>query len=295
MGKLSLSGLENGTYTLTLRGAGFATYTQSFEVNGLVYEMQLYTDQISGFQSGKAPGVLLIGDVNASGTVDGTDLSSLIDVLESDGYDGSCDLNGDGTVDLLDLQLLAGSYNTGVGRQAFLSTRLPVALAQTAAGQQTQIQGDVNLENTAGAITPDTPAVLDFDFAGEDKAPVVMEGMSIQSPLGTDNTVTQATIHVVYEDADGVEREMDIPVSTVSTLARLGGVQQQADAPWWWTSADRLPSRRFLCASRPPPAAAIWRKSPRWSFSTTWRAGSLPLRWTFPPTFGWKMATVNLL
>ena len=69
MGKLSLSGLENGTYTLTLRGAGFATYTQSFEVNGLVYEMQLYTDQISGFQSGKAPGVLLIGDVNASGTV----------------------------------------------------------------------------------------------------------------------------------------------------------------------------------------------------------------------------------
>ena len=53
--------------------------------------MQLYTDQISGFQSGKAPGVLLIGDVNASGTVDGTDLSSLIDVLESDGYDGSCD------------------------------------------------------------------------------------------------------------------------------------------------------------------------------------------------------------
>ena len=56
-----------------------------------------------------------------------------------------------------------------------------------------------------------------------------MEGMSIQSPLGTDNTVTQATIQVVYEDADGVEREMEIPVSSVATLARLGGVQQQAD------------------------------------------------------------------
>lgn len=240
LGKLSLTGLENGTYTLTLRGAGFANYTQSFEVNSLVYEMQLYTDQISGFQSGKAPGVLFIGDVNGSGAVDGADLSNLIDVLEADGYDGACDLNGDGAVDLLDLQLLAGSYNSTINGQAFLSTRLPAAaLVQTTAGEQTRVQGDVNdvltstgsvlLENTAGAITPDTPAVLDFDFAGEGQAPVVMEGMSIQSPLGTDNTVTQATIQVVYEDADGVEREMEIPVSSVATLARLGGVQQQAD------------------------------------------------------------------
>ena len=240
LGKLSLTGLENGTYTLTLRGAGFANYTQSFEVNSLVYEMQLYTDQISGFQSGKAPGVLFIGDVNGSGAVDSADLSNLIDVLEADGYDGACDLNGDGAVDLLDLQLLAGSYNSTVNGQAFLSTRLPAAaLAQTTAGEQTRVQGDVNdvltstgsvlLENTSGAITPDTPAVLDFDFAGEGQAPVVMEGMSIQSPLGTDNTVTQATIQVVYEDADGVEREMEIPVSSVATLARLGGVQQQAD------------------------------------------------------------------
>lgn len=240
LGKLSLTGLENGTYTLTLRGAGFANYTQSFEVNSLVYEMQLYTDQISGFQSGKAPGVLFIGDVNGSGAVDGADLSNLIDVLEADGYDSACDLNGDGAVDLLDLQLLAGSYNSTINGQAFLSTRLPAAaLAQTTAGEQTRVQGDVNdvltstgsvlLENTSGAITPDTPAVLDFDFAGEGQAPVVMEGMSIQSPLGTDSTVTQATIQVVYEDADGVEREMEIPVSSVATLARLGGVQQQAD------------------------------------------------------------------
>ncbi len=239
VGKLNLTGLEKGTYTVTLRAPGFASYSQSFDVNGLVYEMQLYTDQISGFQSNKRPGVLLIGDVNGNGAIDGADLSSLIDAMENNSIDASCDLNGDGVVDLLDLQLFAGSYNTGIGGQAFLSTRLPAELTQTSAGEQTSVQGDVNnvfqgtgsilLGNTSGTITEGTPAVLDFDFSGEGQSPVTMEGMSIQSPLGTDSTVTQATVHVVYEDADGVERSMDIQVNTAASLARLGHVQQQPD------------------------------------------------------------------
>lgn len=215
MTSAAFEGLENGTYTLTVSAPGFAVYRQQIEVNGLIYGLQLYTDFQAGFTytaGSPHPGVLLIGDLDGSGAVDQADADRMVDALEAEQNDAACDLNGDGTVDLTDLQMLAGSLGETRDSTATLSTRLPAALTQTTVDPSTVVAGGslegvlngseaVSLQPAGGsAITDANPVVLEFDFGGGQGSAVAMEGVVIQTPAGSDNAVSGATIQVEYEE-----------------------------------------------------------------------------------------------
>ena len=236
----SFEGLENGTYTLTVRGPGFAAYRQQIQVNDLVYGLQLYTDFQAGFNytAGSAhPGVLLIGDLDGNDLVNQTDAEQMVDALEAERQDSGYDLNGDGLVDLTDLQMLAGSLGETRENTAALTTRLPAALTQGAVDAGTVVAGGslegvldgsqtVSLQPAGGnTITEATPVVMEFDFGAGQDSTVAMEGVVIQTPAGSVNAVSGATIQVEYEE-NGETKTMELPVSAVS---RAIGAQIQAD------------------------------------------------------------------
>ena len=57
---------------------------------------------ISNFQF-KGTGNLLIGDVNGDGSIDLLDVSPFVDLLTNGGFQAAADINQDGIVDLLDV------------------------------------------------------------------------------------------------------------------------------------------------------------------------------------------------
>ncbi len=108
--RASFSGLAEGQYTLTVTAKGFATYTQSIAVKNKAYAVNLMTGFLGGVnyaQGTMHPGVLLLGDVNGDGRMDAADRTALVDAMDKGGFGApglAADLNGDGVVDLVDLE-----------------------------------------------------------------------------------------------------------------------------------------------------------------------------------------------
>lgn len=107
--------LPAGTYTLTVSAQGFATYTQTLTVGqseGL--SVQLEIGRRSGYGD-RHPGVLLVGDVNGDGVLDGTDKTIMMQAVNGEVVEGFTNLNGDTRSDggpltnLADAELLAKS------------------------------------------------------------------------------------------------------------------------------------------------------------------------------------------
>jgi hypothetical protein len=66
---------------------GFATYTQTIEVNSKSYAVNLMTGFVEGYtyeEGAYHPGVLLIGDVTGDGVIDDTDRSVLVDAIDTE-------------------------------------------------------------------------------------------------------------------------------------------------------------------------------------------------------------------
>lgn len=233
--------LPDGVYTLSVGGDGFADYTQTLTVEGMLYSLQLCTGRLAAdtYTDAAHPGLLLMGDVNGDGVVDQSDVDGLIDALESDTPDlAACDLDGSGEVDLLDLQMLADSLGETGTIQSTVSVRIPQGLtAVSVEDGDTVAQGDldqllagtgsVTLATASDApISEDNPVNLTFDFGQGKDAAVELGGMVVQTPAGSGNEVTQAT--VTLELADG--RLLEIPVGQASRARASGAVATlQAD------------------------------------------------------------------
>ena len=233
--------LPDGVYTLSVGGDGFADYTQTLTVEGLLYSLQLCTGRLAAdtYTDAAHPGLLLMGDVTGDGVVDQSDVDGLIDALESDTPDlAACDLDGSGEVDLLDLQMLADSLGETGTIQSTVSVRIPQGLtAVSVEDEDTVAQGDldqllagtgsVTLATASDApISEDNPVNLTFDFGQAKDAAVELGGMVVQTPAGSGNEVTQAT--VTLELADG--SLLEIPVGQASRARASGAVATlQAD------------------------------------------------------------------
>lgn len=106
-GEYTLDGLEEGYYKLTIKREGYVSYA----VEGLYHTDDSVLPSVT---------LVRVGDINGtggtSGDVDVTDLACLFDWLSTGSYNGSiedyqyreqvCDVNCDGTVDILDYQRL---------------------------------------------------------------------------------------------------------------------------------------------------------------------------------------------
>lgn len=238
--KVRFDGLADGVYTLTVGGGSFATYTQTLTVEGLLYALQLSTGRVAAdtYTEAAHPGLLLMGDVNGDGTVDQSDVEEMIDALESDTPDlTACDLDGSGEVDLLDLQMLAGSLEESGAILSTVSVRVPEGLAAVtvedegtvATGDLDQLlsgTGTVTLATASDApISEENPVNLTFDFGQAGETALELGGMVVQTPAGSGNEVTQAT--VTLELADG--SQMEIPVGAVRRARTGAGATLQPD------------------------------------------------------------------
>lgn len=214
--EVSFSRLSDGYYTLKVSADGFADYTQTVNVDKQAASVRLMTGFADGFDysRGAHPGTLLIGDVNNDGVVDDADRRQLTDAVDGGANSGISDLNGDGNVDLVDLEYLAKGYNVSENTQATLETVIPSTVIKPSAGGGTYIaggsldelfvkNGGVRLGTVDGSfISADAPVVLQFDVTDSGLA-ARADGIVIS--VSEDNPVTRAEVLVDYTDENGTE------------------------------------------------------------------------------------------
>lgn len=219
---VSFENLAPGTYTLTVSASGFAKYTQEIIVENQACFIKLMTGFVSGYDYDGSvhPGVLLIGDVNGDGVVDDQDKTLLVDAMDSGLENKTADLNGDGEINLVDLENLAKGY----GKKAAASTveiGIPASAVEVKHDLSTEVKGDLGalLTNEKGsvtlipangeAITSDNPVSLEFDFS--ENSSHVLDGIVIET--GRENPVNSMTVEIVYEDSDGTIQTETVPFS----------------------------------------------------------------------------------
>ncbi len=238
--KVRFSQLPDGAYTLTVSGDGFASYTQTLTLEGLLYSLQLSTGRLSAdtYSDAAHPGLLLMGDVNSDGVVDQSDVDDMIDALESEEPDVSTyDLDGSGAVDLLDLQMLAEGFEETEPVYSTVTVRIPETLTAVSLEDENTVatgsldglltgDGSVTLATASAApISEENPVNVTFQFGQTEEDSVEMGGLVVQTPAGSGNEITQATVTV--ECMDGTM--LEIPVGAVSRARSSAGATVQAD------------------------------------------------------------------
>lgn len=231
--EITVSDLQDGTYVLEITGNGFAAYTQTLEVSGDHSKITVYTDEISGFDyTAKAhPGVIRYGDVTGDGKIDDGDSSRLIDTMENEAQDVNCDLNGDGEVDIADMQYSAQAMNQGSILSAVEKSIAPES-AEAEVSSGTLVSGSMEalLKNSQSvqvkpvsgmAISDENPIQVDFAFDQENG--VAMDGLTIQSPAGTDGEITAGEFEIEYVDDNGETQVLYATLENGASRARSGG------------------------------------------------------------------------
>ncbi len=204
--QISFKGLAPGDYTLKLSADGFADYTQTLSVTEQASSVKLTTDFIEGitYEQGFAyPGTLLIGDVNNDGIINESDKTTLLDSIDTGAGNG--DLNGDGEIDLVDLEYLAKGYKTE-GATAVPEIVISSSVIKPSAGEGTDVEGSfeelltkegsVTLSPANGEnISDENPVSLVFDIDGKESA-AGADGIVIG--CSEENPVSKATVDIVY-------------------------------------------------------------------------------------------------
>lgn len=210
-GEACFTDLAEGEYTLRVTADGFADYVQTVNVGSQAANVKLMTGFAEGidYQRGAHPGTLLIGDVNNDGKVDDKDRQQLTDAVDSGG--GLADLNGDGAVDLVDLEYLARGYNVTENTQAVSETVIPSTVIKPSAGEETRVEGvledlffgsgSVKLFVEDGEISDNSPVSLEFEIT--DDAASQADGIVIS--VSEDNPVAKAEVDIDYVDGNGAE------------------------------------------------------------------------------------------
>lgn len=204
-------GLNQNTYHLEISGSGYITYEQDIKVEKLGYRIQVYTGSIPQMDEGKNhPGVMLYGDVDGSQKLDKKDEELIVDAIEGNKQNESCDLNGDGIVDLLDLNYFT-TMKESRKQEASLEKLIPEEAVVPEAAENTIVQsgslgdllsgekGNVTLAPAGGSsISEENPVVVDFDFTASE--PVALDGIVIESPQNNGNVIEAGQILIRYEE-----------------------------------------------------------------------------------------------
>lgn len=210
---VTFSGLAPGKYTLDVTAPGFARYSQDIQVTDQAYGIKLMTGFVSGydFSAGKVhPGVILIGDVDGDGAVNGTDKKLLTDSIDAGSKDTAFDLNGDGDVDLADLEYFTKGYEVKEDVVSTAEIGVPASMVSARCGDGTIAQGDMgNLLAYGGTvrfsredgkvISESTPVTAVFEFQ---EGSMETEGIVIEA--GGANPVETASVSVEYNGGQSV-------------------------------------------------------------------------------------------
>ncbi|MCI8401943.1 MAG: carbohydrate-binding protein [Lachnospiraceae bacterium] len=222
-GTVRFDNLAPGEYLLSVSADGYVNYAQTVRVEQYHCKLQLYTGRAEGFD-GAHPGMLIAGDFTGDDKLDADDRDRLIDTIQSGKYDPVFDLNKDQKVDLMDLQYFTRYFGVDdAGRDSTVELQIPKDAVRTAQSKDTKVEGDLSSlltnEGTVtlspadgGTISTSSPVSLGFDFA-DSREGLLMDGLVIQSPAGSENTISQATIMVSYLDENGNEQAVEVPAA----------------------------------------------------------------------------------
>ena len=125
-----------------------------------------------------------------------------------------CDLNGDGTVDLIDLQMLATTLADPTPVLSTIYTKIPESLTVPVREEGTQIAAGsleglvdgsaaVTLQPASEAPISEENPVASALTLPSPRPPVAMGGLVLQTPAGTTGAVTGGTLVVIDEDGGG--------------------------------------------------------------------------------------------
>lgn len=219
--------LEPGSYQVKISGQNYVSYTQSVEVSNMGYRIQVYTGEVAGFGENAHPGILVYADVTGDGILNQEDVTKLVDVIDQKSNESICDLNGDTIVDLADLQYFTVYYQKNQV-DATVETYIPKEALQVSKEESTQVvegtlediisgEGSVSLTPAGGqSISAEHPVEVSFDFSHTEE-PVIMEGMVIESPSGSENWIENGVLLIEYLDENGEVKTMERLI-TSSTL-----------------------------------------------------------------------------
>ncbi|MDE5754368.1 MAG: fibronectin type III domain-containing protein, partial [Oscillospiraceae bacterium] len=226
------SHLESGSYMLTITANGFKTYTQEIKVEQKKHVLKLTAGFCADYDYEKGlihPGVLLIGDVDGNGYVDDADRKVLVSAIhtvkrfpEQLGSFMTCDLNGDGDVNIEDLMFFSKGYledvdkHTSAHIEEYVSPDLvkvdtPANVEVVGGSVQDMMdgKGEVSFGLKEGEeLSEDNPITVSFDVTSEEPVEAVVFGVSEKTPI------EKAYIDVNYVDEDGTERTLQVPLVT---------------------------------------------------------------------------------
>ena len=241
-GRVSFEGVAPGDYALTVTAPGFASFTQTVTVGQQGCAINLTTGFLGGVnytQAAAHPGVLMIGDVDGDGTVGDNDRLVLVDAIDGKRTATSVmDLNGDGVVDLVDLEYFTKSYQENRDTSASPETFVPASVIDVLQDADTNIvsgnigdvlsgEGAVVLApKNGGTISSTNPVSLEFDLGSGSDVAVQTDGILINT--AGDNLIQSATIKVI--DESGTEIEIPVEAGIHFLLEREGVVTERDNA-----------------------------------------------------------------
>ncbi|MDE7210883.1 MAG: hypothetical protein K2O03_05485, partial [Lachnospiraceae bacterium] len=253
--KVHFEGVVPGDYVLTLSAQGFANFEQNITVGEQGCAINLTTGFLGGvsYEEGDVhPGVLLIGDVDGDGTIGEADRKALVDAVDQNTNSsrtsgniagGALDLNGDGVVDLVDLEYFTKSYNQTRDTAASPEIFVPASVIDVKAGDNTRVESGEIAEllkgNSSvslvpafgGEISGTNPVSVEFDFtegSNSGQKAVMADGILIET-AGND-VIKDAMILVEYQDENGTDGQKEIPVNYgISYLLNDSQVRTERD------------------------------------------------------------------
>lgn len=237
--------VEPGSYELLVHdigGRGYQEYIQEkIQVGSERVTVLLMNDypQAHGYTGKSLPGVIRMGDINGDGEITSDDMELLVDAIDSGdsvSIDSRCDLNGDGTVDLIDLQYFSRFYqngasvNAGVTRQAIIS---PEAITATASNASFSEEALMEIFSGTGEdtvlelrtekdepIAADNAIKLDVEI-DQDIQDVSVEGFTLVPVTGAGTAIMDGEVTVSYVDPDdGKEKEKAFVIEGGNTLTK---------------------------------------------------------------------------
>lgn len=210
---LSLKDIAPGSYVLSISSEGFATYTQEVVIiQNTTTSIELHNSRQvnAGLAEGAIQhGVMVVGDVNADGTVNKADADALMAAIDAGKTDEIYDLNGDGKVDVADLAYVTMNYGSNV-KATVLSVlnatdikpesdyvkegKLEDLTAKSETFVQFQPKNDEKISET-------NPVELSLDIArtGDALAPEI-DGIVIKAPANSENLIKSGKILIDTEN-----------------------------------------------------------------------------------------------